>query len=838
MNILKKLTIKNLSLNKKRAVGTVIGIILSVALICAVAGMFVSLRATLVENTINEYGYYHVALEGINKEKYENLQHNKDVKNILKLYSLGHAVVPVVGNDEGALLQVYSTERKDLDDLKFKLEEGKYPASPNEIVLSKPFMSTSNFKVGDTIELDVGRRKTNDGYDLNDRNPFHPELERLENTTRKKYKIVGVISRANWGRVYYGMTTGEVSDNLKAYVALKKPADYKTSIPEILEAANMDDVNASEDREYAYCTVNNELLRWEVFKFSDSTLNMLYAVGGVVIIIIIISSVFCIRNSFAISTLEKMKMYGMLASVGATKKQIRKSVIYEGLTLGLIGVPIGILSGIFADFVLIKVVNLILGNALFNYISGLVFKVSFTAIGLSVVLGFVTIYLSSIFSAIKAGKVSPIDNLRSSNEIKISTKKLRTPKIVSGLFKTGGTLAYKNLNRSKKKYRTTVISLTISILVFISMSAFINETFRESAEYYTDFDYTVEFYNASELTPETLAQIRNLKNYEDIFLVYESRHYIEFDNIDKIATYEDDGVDNNDLKRFVYMGVLALDDDSFRAYADKLKVSYDDVKNKGILVDDYRYYSEDNQIEKRVRRYKYNKGDIINGVMEADDVDKKVNFEVGAVTRVKPYGYEQTYYSGGYLVLNRDVYGDIDMYLDKLLVNVDDTEKYIKELKTVDDSLGMADLKEIVRNQKAMLLVVSIFLYGFIAVITLIGVTNIFNTITYNMELRSKEFAMLKSIGMTKKEFNRMVNLETIFYSSKSLLYGIVLGLIGAYYVHKGFASKAIDSFMIPTTAIIISIVFVFVIVSLIMKYSIKKINKLNTIETIRNENI
>ena len=135
-------------------------------------------------------------------------------------------------------------------------------------------------------------------------------------------------------------------------------------------------------------------------------------------------------------------------------------------------------------------------------------------------------------------------------------------------------------------------------------------------------------------------------------------------------------------------------------------------------------------------------------------------------------------------------------------------------------------------------MIIKIFLYGFITVITLIGVTNIFNTITSNMELRQKEFAMLKSIGMTKKEFDRMINLETIFYSTKSLIYGIALGLIGTFVLYKAFSIKIEKGIYIPINPIIISIIAVFILVFAIMRYSMSKINKQNIIETIRNENI
>ena len=175
-----------------------------------------------------------------------------------------------------------------------------------------------------------------------------------------------------------------------------------------------------------------------------------------------------------------------------------------------------------------------------------------------------------------------------------------------------------------------------------------------------------------------------------------------------------------------------------------------------------------------------------------------------------------------------------------LLVQSDEPEKLVDEVKKLNiDLLMTTNFEEIAKEQNAMRLIFEIFLYGFITVISLIGVTNIFNTITSNMELRKREFASLKSIGMTKKEFNRMINLETIFYSVKSLIYGIALGLVGTFIFYKAFSIKdGLDKLYIPVKPIIISVLAVFILVFIIMRYSMSKINKQNTIETIRNENI
>lgn len=204
---------------------------------------------------------------------------------------------------------------------------------------------------------------------------------------------------------------------------------------------------------------------------------MLFSLAGIIIFIIVFTSVFCIRNSFAISITEKMKMYGMLSSIGATKKQIKKSVMTEAMILGSIGVPFGIISGIFAIFVLLKIVSMVIGEYLFEGINGILFKVNIFSIIVSVILGFITIYLSAFISARKASKVNPIKLLRNAEDVKIKRNKLKVPKIIQKVFKTGGVLAYKNLKRSKKKYRTTVISIAISVFIFITMNAFINNMF-------------------------------------------------------------------------------------------------------------------------------------------------------------------------------------------------------------------------------------------------------------------------------------------------------------------------------------------------------------------------
>ena len=845
MNILNKLSIKNLKLNKKRTISTIIGIVLSVALICAVATMATSFRETLLQGAISKRGYYHIKLSDITENDIKDIKNNRDIKDIKQIQEVGYAELKTSQNKDKPYIHLYSMENSTFEFLKFKLIEGNFPKNENEIIISKHIITNgkSDIKIGDTITLDVGKRISSDNIELDSSCSYNSEHEKIEDSEKHTFKVVGMIERPdytfeNTGDPGYTMITTNLNrGKTEAYLSLKKPKEYKSSISELL-GVNYDDLDVIEknggETKYKH-EINSEILRWEVFAFSDSTVSMLYSVIGVVIFIIIFTSVFCIRNSFAISITEKIKMYGMLSSVGATRKQIKKNVIFEAMALGLIGIPLGILSGLFADFVLLKIVNVLLSDALVGYANGIVFKVSIIPIIISIILGFITIYLSAISSAKKAAKVSPIEQLRNSDEIKIKNKKLKTPKIIEKVFKTGGVLAYKNLKRSKKKYRTTVISIAVSVFIFITMNAFITNMFDLTGQYYEDYDYNF-IVESSKFTDDEINKIVKQVSVESYHILYQPKRMYEIRDLSKIHEYGKELI-TEELSGEKYCGLylVALDEASFKEYSKKIGVKFEDVKDTGILCDEYNEYDKETGAVELKRLYKYEKGDTIVGEYNKEELKIKV----GDVSKIKPYGLERVFYDGGYLVVNKNEFKNIDFSDDvTITIQSNNTTELQTAIEEKDSSLTIVNLEDVAKEEKSMILVTNIFLYGFIAVITLIGVTNIFNTITSNMELRQKEFAMLKSIGMTKKEFNRMINLETLFYGTKSLLYGIILGLLGTLAMYKAFSVKIDAGMYIPIKPIIISVIFVFILIFIIMRYSISKINKQNTIETIRKENI
>ncbi len=856
MKVLNKLSLKNLLLNKKRSVGTLIGIALSVALICAVAGMFIGLQDALVQTTIQSQGNYHIELFNQTDDDIKVLENNRDIEEIEVLTDAGYSEFDMP-TEERPYIHLYSyDDEKSFANLTVDLLDGDYPKNSNEILISEELylLDKDKYNIGKEITLNYGERKTLDGYTMTKENPYN-EDEVITNSTEETFTIVGIMDR-DYGLDPHGdpgigcLTVdleNSINNNQSVYIRIKNPASYEKTFSEILGTTFTND-SPTATEEYS---INASLLRWQALKFDSSTTTMIYSIMSVLLVIIVGTSIFCIKNSFDISVMEKKKNYGMLASAGATKKQIKKNVITEGLMLGIIGIPVGIIVGYIAVFILTIIVNGVIGDFITRNVE-MRCIISWLPILVSIILGVVTIYFSSIRAAKKASKVSPIDLIRSNDDVKINKNKLKTPSIIKKVFGIGGVIAYKNLKRSKKKYRTTVISLAVSVFVFISMNTFMYYTFSVTNTYYNNIDYNIMVTSSFEDSPK-LEDVLKVKGTDDYTMLYQSSlttdGYLEIDDLSKLTDFGknileeglreqgcyDERKDifdmNCDKKR--KMNIIGMDEKSFKEYVDKLGLDYNSVKNKGVLVNNYSYINAEGvRMEKGI--YNYKKNDTIKGTYNGSPLE----IDVSEVTNVRPSGLENFWDSGGYLIVSEEEYHDLDFRPYILTIQADNPTQVTLDIDEELPELSAVNIEENAQAEKSLYLLMAIFLYGFIAVITLIGVTNIFNTITSNLELRQKEFAMLKSVGMTRKEFNRMINLETIFYSIKALIYGVALGSIGSYLVYLATASKLDYGYHFPLTATIISIVAVFVLVYIIMRYSMNKINKQNIIETIRKDNI
>ena len=835
MKVLNDLSIQDLKLNKKRSIVIIIGIILSTALICGVAGLVTSFQKTMVNTAKEGQGNYHTIFYNVPKDELKYIEENREVKDYFLSEELGYSYLPNPKNvEETPIVNVISMNDKFIENMSVKVKEGRLPENDNELAISTRINEkfNTNYKVGDTITLNINETEQN-----------------MENGIPKTNKIVGIIERPilaieSYDVDWFTAITKMQNVNKKANIAVlyNKPKDY------IKNTETINNITKTENK------VNKELLAYEGASLDDETLKTIYGLGAFIIGIVLVSSVFVIRNGFEISITERLKQYGMLSSIGATKKQIKKSVYFEGFILGLIGIPLGIISGVFAIYILVNVVNYILKD----YISKgtlLTFSISWIAIAISVFVAIITIWLSCKKSAKKASKVSPIEAIRNSEDVKLKAKKVKCPKIINKVFKTGGEIAYKNLKRSRKKYRTTVISIIVSIVIFISISSFIQYGFKMSEAYYTEMNYNYMVFMQENKNEDNKEELKKYKILEDISKLPDVGEYsINKSNVltmnmdekhkSELTEYgkeiKERFYDEENGVRIDEINVISLSKEAHERYISKLGGDYEKYKNGAILIDkNINTNNDGKKIQGNI--YTWKKGDIITGKIN----DTQYNIEILAKTEEIPAGVNILYNTDAFIIVSEDFINKVGYKTIALYSNSKDAYKLDEEIKQykqenniTDNTIQTFNMEESARAENAIVLVISIFLYGFIGVITLIGITNIFNTITTNMNLRKKEFAMLKSIGMTKKEFNRMIRLESIFYGLKSLIIGIPIGIILSYGMYTIFRNNMEMEYVLPYKSIVISIVFVVIIIGIIMKYSMSKINKQNVIETIRNDNI
>ena len=877
MNLLNKLTVKNLKLNKKRTVVTIIGIMLSVALITAVASVYASGLQSLINYEMNEKGAFHVVFYNMPLAEVKTLENNRSVDTINLTENLGYASVESKNKDKPYVC-IKGFTKGSLENLSVKLVDGRLPENDTEILIPTHLKTNGRvtLAVGDKVTLDVGKRVTAEGIELNQQDPFQwadegeTPAEHITETVSRTYTIVGLIERpATNIEPYYasGYTVitvvgdSEMSGGADVYVrftksGVKNAAKITAGIlgidADLFEKASHNGVSVEEaerlneelSKAKYECDFNTYLITLETDPFGISAVTTLAYAVMIVIAIIVVTSVFCIKNSFDISITEKIRQYGMLRSIGATRKQIRKNVFFEATLLGAFGVPLGISLGFLASYILIIISNLLIADT-FALGFSLSFVFSWTAVIAAVLLGIVTIYFSAFRSAIKASKVSPLDSIRNSANIKVKSKKLSSPKIIKKIFGMGGEISYKNLKRNRSKYRTTVISIVVSVVVFISLSAFMEMAFDEAEREIEATEYnislTATYSNTSEYNK--LIETTGLENVQDFSTVRTAE--IEFYGNHYNKEYSDwlQLMPKDDEPQ--YISLASVGDEQFAKFCASVGLDPKQMQNKAILCDYTtvkRYNESNNKTDKKYMRvFDFKIKDTVTGFTENSLTENKINaqVEIAAVSENKPFGLKN--WSSPFLFVSDETF---DGMAETTYVNVyyktGNSDKLQDEIEARlnETSYNLNNIDERFRQMNNLYTLIGIFLYGFIIVISLIGITNIFNTITTNMELRKPEFAMLRSVGMTNKEFNRMIRLESLFMGTRSLLFGVPIGILLSYVIYHFLAKEAGYPFELPALSILIAISAVFVLISLIMAYSMGKIKKQNTIETIRNENI
>lgn len=938
MNIFKQFTKRSLKENKTRTLVTIIGIILSVAMFTATIEAFVTVQDYLINYAEMYNGKYHVGFYDVEYDDISIISEDERVEKYTFVQEIGYAEIGS-SNEYKPYLYIAGIPSDFTDIMPIHLTEGRLPQNSNEIVVSDHLYTNGSvqLKLGQEITLEVGQRQWSELVNISDeeykkldgdswakltqeypllKNEGEEAREQIANTTKKTYTVVGFCVRPEQTTIepisapgYTAYTINEKGNtNLTSvYTIISEPSDYSKFN---LDMARKLEVNSC---------INYDLLMYSFNSFDSAFPFLVIGLLSLLIGLIVFGSVSLIYNSFSISVSERTKQFGILKSIGATKKQIRKSVLYEASLLCSIGIPIGLISGCLG----IAITFYFLSDSIATFLAELTdlkmrFVFSPVAIIAASVIGFVTVIISAYIPAKKAIKINPIESVRQSNEIKVNRRSVKVSPLTEKLFGFEATLSSKNFKRNKKKYRATVFSLFVSVVLFISASSlstyFTDIVAAESQDMNYDvavnfFNYNNDFnplYETDEFRNKLYNGLKSVKGIDE-FTLAEKMHteynldkkYISEEYLDmmkkEVERYSGEA-ENQYYGMFKY---IFIDDDAFRRTLKEEGLSeegYFDKENPKALVYDMGTYIYQNDNKEKVYIVPFLNTDDISSSIEItnilprfteNDVDyhyigettvkdgvtyyvydigrnegeefdestkrylseekavQNIKLSIGAVIDEKPYFADQNtnliYPESVREGIMLDEYSQTHAFIlceDHSKV-ASDVSRLIKDIGGDRNHISVVDYAAEIESIRALVTIAKVMAYGFIILISAIAAANVFNTISTNISLRRREFATLKSVGLTSKGMRNMMTFESILYGVKSLMFSLPVSLGTTYLVYLVASDSGYEMpFYIPWDKFIIAIASVFIIVVLSMVYSIKKVNKENTVETLRNENI
>lgn len=908
MNVFNKVTLESLEKNRTRTIVTIIGIMLSAAMICASTTLVSSMRNFVLRCAIHIDGDWYGAVYDAAYKDYEDIRDSDRVSSAAYAQVLGYAKIDSA-NERKPYLYVLGGDVASgyFKTMPVHLILGTLPKDSTEIILPEHLTSNGkvNYKLGDTVTLDVGDR-TLDGRRLGQDTPVYTydsetqvEImsgERLENTEPRTYTVVGIYERPTFEDYsapgYTALTAADTKSADQApihcYFKLHKPAGVYDFMKEM---------GYTQEYRYAY---NTKVLLYSGTAPFDSFLTAFYSLAAIIIALIVFGSVSLIYNAFSISVSERTRQFGLLSSVGATRKQLRRMVLFEALAVSIVGIPLGILVGIGG----IGITLLLIGDKFSSIVRADIpmrICVSWQAVVIAAVIALVTVLISAWIPSKRATRVSAVEAIRQSMDIKVSGRPVRTSKLAYKLFGLPGVLTGKHYKRNRKKYRTTVVSLFMSIVLFVSAAAF-TDYMMESAEGglasdQFDLIYAAESDASAAMTPDALLEL--LFSEPNVtggtytkkqFLQGDiSREYVTAMFADRFSNF---GMESEDRapKDFSISGYLYfVADAEFNRLLEKYNlkeadyydrdnplgialdrnieldrrlekyVTLDTLKGDGCVIEGLYYveidgyYRKDSRIDENGNKVvlyqnRDNENDIIElpyeesfakYTLRSEKTIEEAPFFVSrstpvAINMIYPYSMLESVVPEAALNQFRNT--------EYFLTSSDHTASF-ENLATVltENGLSSRQLFDYAANAETnrnVITIIRVFAYGFIVLISLIAAANVFNTISTNISLRRREFAMLKSVGMTQKGFRRMMNYECLLYGSKALLLGLPVSCGITYLIYRAVTTAYETSFHLPWAAIGIAVLSVFLVVFATMMYSMSKVKKDNPIDALKNENL
>lgn len=830
MNIVNTLTLRHIKTHKKRTILTIVAIIVSVAMVTAVFTSAISFIKYFQNSTLEIDGNWHVQFSDDDYSLHKPLfATDVNIEEFAARSVCGRTSFGA-NDDYSATSTVFCAEKNWFDMRNVAVSQGRLPENSHELLLTKRAIDEFD------LDVNVGEKITVPVSVFDDNGK--------ETVTNREYEVVGIsdsyVSATDGYAVFSGLDS-EAIKNTQELVVVTRYNELDNSIyDKIKETQNT--------MGFSGYKANTELFTFSLIRDSNGMIVSLGLFAGILLLIIAVVSVFMIYDSFAVSYQERAKYLGMLASVGATKKQKRMSIYFEGLILGLISVPLGIISGISGIAITFKCIEgAFLSTVNPNYQLGSlnVYVNWFVIIG-TVIASAITIFISMYIPARKASKTTAIDAIRQTGTVKVKKpRKLRASRLTGKIFGYEGTLAVKNFKRNGRRSRNIVFSLALSVVVFLTVtnfSAMLNDILKTSLTLTPDIMISGD-YKDQDAIVEAVSENKKIERY-----FYNTTAYANIDRayFEKIGEDEESGV-----------LLVFLDNTSFDSYLRQLgerPENYHGASPTAIVLNSA-LLQESSKKKVREEPLKNLEGQKItlNLPMETKDGEEpssvKTEITVGIQT-TKQWNEEKFTLNNSALPLiiisddyadrvmgglNSSAYTEVSIMCDDFETVKDELVKTIKE-KNEETEFFIETPGAGYDQMNNLFTIAKVFIYGFITLISIISVLNIINTISNSMNERRREFAMLRSVGMTPKSFKRMIYFEAGRYGAKALLFSFPIGVLIHFAMYKSLSGSMDFGFTVHPIPYALSVLAVFVIIGISLLYSIDKIRDDNIIETLKTD--
>lgn len=858
MKIINKLTWRHLWVNRRRTVITLFGIIISVAMVTAVFTSVGSLMRSLSDITASYDGAWHAQYMNLQDKDVQTLSKQKNVKTIGLLADIGQMDCNTKEDSGRNETSIIAGNQNLFAINKMKPAAGRLPNNTRELMVTKSYLQRNklNWKVGDTVTVQTTSYPT--GAQEAEATGGEPIVE------NRTFTVCGILEVQNQLTGMNSAFCGMDDTVAGGYTAQVQFSNLGSNTPKDIKAAAKAVYGKAVNSDWSdLYTIHTDYLMYNGVQMSDGIARALYGFVAIILLIIILASVFMIYDSFAVSYQQRARYLGMLASVGATRVQKRDSVYFEGFILGCIGIPIGILCGIGGIAVTLralsdsfmKTVMVATGDSIRLHA-----VVDWKIIVFSALISALTIFISAWIPAHRASKITPIEALRQTNTVKVKkAKKLKTSRLRQKLFGFEDVLAVKNYKRNAKRSRTVVFALAVSVILFLSTANFTGMLTNALDNEYDGMSFDVyESVNSSDgplsvdLVEKLNKEVSRMPGIESMRVCADNEMMV--DGLDKQLTAE---AKKANMDRSVY--VLGVDNDTFAALAKEAgidpSVCQDDKIPTGILINRVQVATEKKQslvlnpLQGSLVGQTFT-GSMVGYDSEGNELYAKYTAKVAAQMNKEASNLGSFMHPTlvvpmhSYLVHFPSVLAEdnIVSYARYYITAQDHDRVYTQVSDLLSDTKGIShtgyDAAAQAETMRALRIVVMTFGYGFITLITLISVMNIINTISSGMEERRREFAMIKSVGMTPRSFKKSIYLENIRYGVMALVWGLPVSFGLDFLMYKILGSSFDYGYTFRWYYYLAAALAVFAVIAIALLYAVDKIKKDNIIETLKRDDI